>query len=238
MAIVKFKYVRGKDAIKAHLRYIVHRPGKVREKLTREIFHHNYLSVTKQYAYDLINTAPKGTVFYKMTINFHPTKEDTHKDLDLQHIASLTVREMQLRLGRSVPFLATIHNGHANTDLRHIHAICLVHGRVSRQDFAKLKTLWQSATAEVRLQRRMRDRAQVKRRTQFLAKAQVLYQSSSAKQRDQRYRSGKPLQIQHSCYHCGYGQFGGISGSQLYCPSCHRPLNQEKTLSLELTRQL
>ena len=84
MAIVKLTYTRGRDTIKAHLRYIVHRPGKEREKLTRELFHHNYLRVTKQYAYDLINAAPKGTVFYKMTINFHPLKEDTHKDLDLQ----------------------------------------------------------------------------------------------------------------------------------------------------------
>jgi len=135
MAIVKLKYTRSRDGMKRHLRYIVHRPGKEQEKLTREIFHHNYLSVTKQYAYDLINTAPKGTVFYKMTINFHPVKEDTHKDLDLHAITSLTVREMQLRLGRSVLFIATIHEGHANTELRHIHAICLVQGRVSKEDF-------------------------------------------------------------------------------------------------------
>src|SRR5262249_126829 len=143
MAIVKLKYTRRKGDIKAHLRYIIHRPGKERETPTRELFQHHYLSVTKQYAYDLINSAPKGTVFYKMTINFHPTKEDTYKDLDLEHIASLTIREMQRRIGRSVPFIATIHDGHANTDLRHIHAICLVQGRLSREAFAKLKTLRQ-----------------------------------------------------------------------------------------------
>jgi hypothetical protein len=183
MAIVKLKYTRGRDAIKAHLRYIVHRPGKEQGRTTRELFHHNYLTVTKQYAYDLINGAPKGTVFYKMTINFHPHREDTHKDLDVQHIASLTVREMQLRLGRSVPFIATIHNGHAQTDLRHIHAICLVQGRVSKEEFAKLKTLWQTATAEVRIQRRVRDYVQERRRTRFLAQAKVLYQSQPSKER-------------------------------------------------------
>jgi hypothetical protein len=138
MAIVKLKYARGRGAIKAHLRYIIHRPGIEQGRTTRELFHHNYLSVTKQNAYDLINGAPRGTVFYKMTINFHPQKEDTHKDLDLQYIASLTVREMQLHIGRSVPFIATIHDGHAMTTLRHIHAICLVQGRVSKEDFAKL----------------------------------------------------------------------------------------------------
>jgi hypothetical protein len=236
MAIVKLKYTRSRDAIKAHLRYIVHRPGTEREKVTRELFHHNYLSTTKQNAYDLINAAPKGTVFYKMTINFHPVKEDTHKDLDLHSITSLTVREMQYRIGRNIPFIATIHNGHENTDLRHIHAICLVQGRLSKEDFAKLRTLWQSTSAEVRLQRSIRDRAQYRVRTRFLAKARVLYQSS--RNQRERIRGGSLLKLQHGCYHCGYGQFAGLPRYKLYCPNCHLPLNREKTLQLELGRSL
>ena len=246
MAIVKLKYTTGRDAIKAHLRYIVHRPGKELERPTRELFQHNYLSVTKQDAYDLINSAPRGTIFYKMTINFHPQREDTHKDLDLQYMASLTVREMQLRLGRMVPFIATIHNGHATTDLRHIHAICLVQGRLSKEEFAKLKTLWQVASAEVRLQRRMRDLVQERQRTRFLAQAKVLYQSSPSEQRylsladapNRHQRRIKPLQLQHGCYNCGYGQLGGIPARYDFCPCCHRPLNQEKILRLELDRTL
>jgi hypothetical protein len=246
MAIVKLKYTRGREAIKAHLRYIIHRPGKERERLTRELFHHNYLSVTKKYAYDLINNAPKGTVFYKMTINFHPHKEDTHKDLDLQHITSLTVREMQLRLGRIVPFIATIHDGHANTDLRHIHAICLVQGRLTKEEFAKLRTLWQTASAEVRLQRRVRDLAQQRKRTRFLTQARVVYQSSPSKQRylyqadspKSHERRVKPLRLQHGCNNCGYGQLGGIAAWYEFCPSCHKSLTQEKALQLELSRQL
>ena len=238
MAIVKLKYTRGRgaiDAMKAHLRYIVHRPGKEREKLTRELFQHNYLSVTKQYAYDLINAAPKGTVFYKMTINFHPVREDTYKDLDLHHIASLTVREMQFRIGRSVPFIATIHNGHANTDLRHIHAICLVHGRLSKEEFAKLKTLWQTATTEVRSQRRTRDLVQKRRRTRFLTQARVLYQYSPSLQRSRGY---KALKMQHGCFNCGYGQLGGIPKGYAFCPCCHKPLHREQALRLELDRTL
>jgi hypothetical protein len=246
MAIVKLRYTRGRDAIKAHVRYVVHRPGKEKERLTRELFHHNYQSVSKQYAYDLINAAPRGTVFYKMTINFHPLKEDTRKDLDLQHIASLTVREMQARIGRSVPFIATIHNGHSNTDLRHIHAICLVQGRVSKEQFAKLKTLWQTATSEVRLQRRMRDRFQNLHRTRFLTQARVLYQNSTDKERylfkadasQDVARWGRTLQMQHGCYHCGYGQLSGLPKNYALCPCCHKPLNQEKMLHLELNRQL
>src|SRR5919202_1103262 len=183
MAIVKLKYVRGRAAMRAHLRYIIHRPGKEQGRVTRELFHHNYLSVSKQEAYDLINNAPRGTIFYKMTINFHPLREDTHKDLDLQHIASLTVREMQARIGRIVPFIATIHDGHARTALRHIHAICLVQGRLCKEDFAKLKTLWQTVTSEVRLQRRIRDRVQERHQTRFLAQAQVLYQITPSRER-------------------------------------------------------
>jgi hypothetical protein len=246
MAIVKLKYTTGRDAIKAHLRYIVHRPGKEQERLTRELFQHNYLSVTKQETYDLINSAPRGTIFYKMTINFHPQREDTRKDLDLQYIASLTVREMQLRIGRMVPFIATIHNGHATTDLRHIHAICLVQGRLSREDFAKLKTLWQVASAEVRLQRRMRDRVQERQQTRFLAQAKVLYQSSPSREHylfqadspQPHQRRIKPPRLQHGCYSCGYGQMGGIPAWYDFCPCCHKPLNQEKTLHLELERTL
>jgi hypothetical protein len=248
MAVVKLKYARGRDAIKAHLRYIIHRPGKEVGRLTRELFQHNYQDVSKHYGYDFINNAPRGTIYYKMMINFHPVKEDTHKDLDLQHIASLTVREMQARLGRTVPFIATIHDGHEKTDLRHIHAICLVQGRLCKEDFAKLKTLWQTATAEVRLQRRIRDRAQERRRTRFLAKAQVLYQSPSSSERyrywhheyasqKRRWRE-KSMQLQPGCYHCGYGHLSGIPAVYEFCPCCHRPLYMKKMLRLELGRTL
>jgi hypothetical protein len=246
MAIVKLKYTRSRGAIKAHLRYIIHRPGKELEKPTRELFQHEYLRVTKQDAYDLINAAARKTFFYKMTINFHPQKEDTYKDLDLHWIASLTVREMESRIGRDVPFVATIHNGHATTDLRHIHAICLVQGRLSKAEYTSLKTLWQTATAEVRLQRRSRDRVQERQRTQFLTQARVLYQYQPSSERylsqadapHKRYRRFKPLRIQHGCYSCGYGQLGGLPRWYECCPCCHKPLNQEKTLQLELNKQL
>jgi hypothetical protein len=246
MAIVKLKYARGRGAIKAHLRYIVHRPGIEQGRTTRELFQHNYLSVTKQDAYALINDAPKGTIFYKLTVNFHPLKEDRHKDLDLQHIASLTVREMQARIGRAVPFLATIHDGHAKTTLRHIHAICLVQGRVRREDFAKLKTLWQAVSAEVRLQRRIRDRVQERQRMRFLTQARVLHSSQPTKERylfqadtpHMSYRGYKLLKTQHGCYNCGYGLLSGLPKGYEYCPCCHKPLSQEKSLRLELDRQV
>ncbi len=246
MAVVKLKYTRSQDAIKRHLRYIVHRPGKAWEKRTRELFQHNYQRITKQEVYDLINAAPPYTRFTKMMINFHPRKEDTYKDLDLHYIASLTVREMERRIGRMVPFIATIHDGHAKTELRHIHAICLVQGRLSRAQYASLRTLWQVATSEVKAQRRSRDHVLERERTQFLTQARVLYQYQPSHQRylahvdapPKRYRHRKPLQLQPGCYSCGYGQLGGIPAWYDFCPCCHKPLHQEKTLQLELSRQL
>ena len=232
MAIVKLKYTRSRNAIKRHLRYIVHRPGKEREKLTRQLFTHNYESVAKQRVYDRIDASARNTLFYKLIINLDPQKEDTHKDLDLQHLTSHTIREMERRIGRDVLFVATIHNDH--TPLRHIHGIALVQGRIAKEDFAKLKTLWQSATQEARAQRRLRDRTREHRRTRFLTQAQMLYQHAPTQQ---RYRGVKPLRIQHGCFHCGYGQFSGIPSYRLYCPSCHKPLNQEKTKHLELDIQ-
>lgn len=119
-------------------------------------------------------------------------------------------------------------------------------GRLSKAEYATLQTLWQIVTAEVKEQRRSRDRVQDRHRTQFLAQAQVLYQYSSTQQRSlyqadapyKKYRRFKPLRIQHGCYSCGYGQLGGIPAWYDFCPCCHKPLNQDKTLQLELSRQL
>src|SRR4029453_18230866 len=103
-----------------------------------------------------------------------------------------------------------------------------------------------TATAEARFQRQWRDRTQERRQTRVLAQAQVLYQSSSEQQRSlfqsdasqRRHWGGKSLQMQHGCYNCGYGQFGGIPKWFAWCPWCHKALNQEKNLRLELDRQL
>jgi hypothetical protein len=236
MAIVKVKYTRSRPGIKKHLRYIVHRPGKEQETMTRRLYRDQYQFVDKQYAYALINAAPRGTTFYKLIINFDAVKEDRDKDLDLQFITSKTIREMRRLINRDVPFIATIHDDH--TPLRHIHAIALVQGRLSRAEFAKLLTLKYVATAEARRQRQLRDHVQERRqersRGRYLANARLLSQPVTIRPRRRRYR---PLRIQSGCDSCGYGQIMGIPSYRQYCPSCHKPLHQEKTVQLELDRQ-
>ncbi len=231
MAIVKMSYTRDPIMIKEHLRYIVHRRGKDRETMTRELFD-AFDRTDKGHAYDQID-ATKHPLFFKFILNFDANKEDTYKDLDLQHITRKTLREMERLIGREVPFVAVMHDDH--TDLRHIHAIGMVQGKLAKADFQKLKTLRLTATAEARALRRQRDRVRDHPRVQFLTQAKVRTQPDVP---TRRFRSYKPLRMQHGCDHCGYGELSGIPSYRQYCPSCHKPLNQEKTLHLELNRQL
>jgi hypothetical protein len=232
MAIVKISYTRDPIAIKAHLRYIVHRRGKDREIMSRELFD-AFDRSDKAYAYELID-ATQHPLFFKIIINLDPKREDTFKDLDLQHISRQTLNAMQRLIGRDdLPFVATIHDDH--TPLRHIHAIAMVQGKIAKADFQKLKTLWLTATAEARSLRRQRDRVREHPRVRFLTKTQVLTQPVFPKRRD---RAFTPLRMQHGCDHCGYGAVTGIPAYRLYCPNCHRSLNQDKSLQLELNRQL
>ena len=107
-------------------------------------------------------------------------------------------------------------------------------------------TYWQVATEEVKRQCRARDRVRERERTQFLTQARILYQYTPSKPRylsqvdapRKRYRRIKLLQLQHGCNSCGYGQLGGLPNWYHLCPCCHKPLNQEKSLQLELIRQL
>jgi hypothetical protein len=139
MAIVKARYVRGKDRIKAHLRYITHRRGEEGERMTRPLFGRDG-ALSKQQIYEMIDKARRGAVFHKFVINFHPVKEDTRKDLNLWELTRKTLEQIKTQFGDSVPFVATIHDDH--TLLRHIHGFFIVEGKLNKEEFAKIKKLW------------------------------------------------------------------------------------------------
>jgi hypothetical protein len=232
MAIVKAKYTRSIGRIKAHLRYITHRPGREGEKLTRPLFTYDYQAVDKHSAYHRFDLAPKGTYFYKFILSHDPKREDTRKDLDLRYLTEQAMNRLSALLGNEVgriQFVAAIHNDH--TTIRHIHSIALLNRRLTRRELSLLKT---SVTQEALQQRRFFDRVRIRSRTQFLTQARLF---TYPPQQNKQYRSYKPVRIQHGCSHCGYGQLTGIPRSRLYCPSCHRPLKEEKTMRLELGRQ-
>src|ERR671918_463831 len=155
MAIVKNKYVRGKGRIKAHLRYITHRRGLDVGRITRPLFGPDG-ALSKLQIYGMIDAVRRGAVFHKFVFNFHPLKEDTRKDLNLWEITRKTLEQIKSQFGDSVAFVATIHDDH--TALRHVHGFFIVEGRLSKEEFSKVRGLWKVASAEARQQRKRLDR--------------------------------------------------------------------------------
>src|SRR5688572_10032544 len=155
MAIVRAHYTRSRSKIKATLRYIVHRPGREGERLTRELFGSFEEAISKEDAYRLID-AQRGMTFFHVKLNFHPTREDRRKDLNLRDITRQSMVALEKRLQRPIRFLAVEHNDH--TALRHIHALVLVKlsrgERIGRDDW---KACREAATEQARFQRRALD---------------------------------------------------------------------------------
>jgi hypothetical protein len=232
MAIVKAKYVRSKPRIKAHLRYITHRRGGEGERITRPLFGKDG-ALSKQQIYDMIDNARRGAFFHKFVINFHPTKEDTRKDLNLWEVTRKTLEEIKTKLGDSVPFVATIHNDH--TLLRHVHGFFIVEGRLSKEEFAKIKGLWKVASKEVRRQRRGLYRMHKSLRYQKLLPLIEKYKHKRAQGRGVRMRD---IRMQPACQHCGYGGMSGMPAYLLVCPVCKQWLIRSTQQHLSVGRRL
>src|SRR5687768_3393672 len=232
MAIVKAKYVRDKPRIKAHLRYITHRWGEEGERITRPLFGRDG-ALSKQQIYDMIDNARRGAVFHKFVINFHPVKEDTRKDLNLWELTTKTLEHIKTQLGDSVPFVATIHDDH--TLLRHVHGFFIVDGRLSKEEFAKIKGLWKVASAEVRRQRKRLDRMHKSLRFKKLLPLIEKYKRKRGQGRGVRMRD---VRTQPACQHCGYGGRYGMPAYFLTCPSCKQWLTQSRRDYLHVGRRL
>jgi hypothetical protein len=59
MAVMKLKYLKNRPHLKAHLRYITHRAGEERGKITRSLFD-NRSDTDKLATYRLIELPPKA----------------------------------------------------------------------------------------------------------------------------------------------------------------------------------
>src|SRR5918996_654998 len=196
MAIVKNKYIRSKPRIKAHLRYITHRRGVDGERITRPLFGRDG-ALSKLQIYEMIDAVRRGAVFHKFVFNFHPVKEDTRKDLNLWEITKKTLEHIKTQFGDSVPFIATIHDDH--TLLRHIHGFFIVEGRLSKEEFAKIKGLWKVASAEVWRQRTRLDRM---RKSLRFKKLHTLIENYQRKHQQGRVRRMRTNRMQPTCQHC------------------------------------
>jgi hypothetical protein len=151
MAVVKATYTKSRAGAKETIRYITQRPGRDGQPITRMLFGHDGV-VGKHQAYRMIDEARRGTVFFRIVISPDPTREDTHRDLNLWEITTQTIQSLEERLGKEVPFVAVEHDDHAPH--RHVHILALVQGRLAVQDLAALR---HAATEAAQFQRQERD---------------------------------------------------------------------------------
>jgi predicted Zn-ribbon and HTH transcriptional regulator len=222
MAIVKARYVRSKPRIKAHLRYITHRRAEMGERVTRPLFGREG-TLSKQQIYDMIDAAKRGAVFHKFVINFHPQREDTRRDLNLWELTSKTLEHIKTQFGEAVPFAATIHADH--TALRHVHGFFMVEGRLSKEEFGKIRGLWKVASWEARRQRYRLDRMRESLRYKKLIPLLDNYQR---KREQMKGRGSKTLRTQPACPRCGYGRLTGMPAYLLTCPGCKQWLTESR----------
>jgi hypothetical protein len=181
----------------------------------------------------MIDKTGRGAVFHKFVINFHPVKEDTRKDLNLWELTRKTLEQIKTQFGDSVPFVATIHDDH--TALRHVHGFFIVEGRLSKEEFAKIKGLWKVASFEARHQRKRLDRMRKSLRYQKLI---PLIDNYKRKREQGKVRRIREIRMQPACQHCGYGSFTGIPFYFLTCPACKQWLTQSRQDYLHVGRRL
>jgi hypothetical protein len=101
MAVVTAGFIprnRGLNAAKAgakdNVKYIQFRPGKDQEGITRTLFGSDG-RMERREAYQFIDEAPKGTVFFTIIISPDPKTEDHHRDLDMRAIADTTMQTLE-----------------------------------------------------------------------------------------------------------------------------------------------
>jgi len=151
MAIVKAKYTKSRGGAKATIRYIQHRPGKEKTRITRTLFGIDG-AMGRWQAYRMIDEAEKGSVFFRFVISPDPKQEDTQQDLRLREVTEQTMLMLEERLHKQVSWVAVVHADHAPH--RHVHVLAVVVGRLQVQDFESLR---QAATAASVTQRRQAD---------------------------------------------------------------------------------
>jgi hypothetical protein len=157
MAVVKGNYIRrgkqGNPRAKDAVRYMQHRPEREGERVTRVLFGMDG-RWERQHAYQMIDEAPAGTHFYRMSINPDPVQEDGKKDLDLREVTEHTIRTLKDIVETPVLYVAAVHAEHAD-HRRHVYLLASVPRRLNTPE---LKQLRDTATKACLEQRQERDR--------------------------------------------------------------------------------
>jgi hypothetical protein len=234
--IVKANYCkRDNDApgrAKATVRYITHRRDLEGRKVTRDLFGFDG-SLSTQSAYRMIDEAPKkGRYYYRVILSPDPRREDRYKDLDLRSLTIATMLKLEERYGKSIQFVAAVHDDHASH--RHVHALVILNGRkLTRADFASLRDY---ARNRALIQRRYKDRV---RRLEYLAERSRSYRPpfpfqrrDSAKGRFYRHVS----LCSYLCPVCGRYQALPFSQQGYRCLADGRPLVRQRSYERSRTQ--
>ena len=113
-------------------------------------------------AYQMIDSAEKGSVFYRIIISPDPANEDTRQDLRLRDITEQTMHAFELHTHKHIAWVGAVHADH--TAIRHVHVVAVVPGRLSAQDFRSLpQALIQEATRESLSQRGQLDQGRAEK---------------------------------------------------------------------------
>jgi hypothetical protein len=149
----------------------------------------------------MVDEAPKkGRYYYRVILSPDPRREDRYKDLSLRNLTISTMLKLEERYGKSIQFVAAIHDDHAPH--RHVHALVILNGRrLTRDDFASLRD---HARNRALTERRYKDRV---RRLEFLEERSRSYRPPFAYARrdttkGQFYGRETPL-ISYECPVCG-----------------------------------
>jgi hypothetical protein len=179
----------------------MHRRDREGNKVTRDLFGFDgYLS--KDTAYGMIHEAPKkGRYYYRMVISPDPRREDRYKDLPLENLTRATMLKLEERYGKSIQFVAAIHDDHAPH--RHVHALVILNGRrLTRDDFAALRD---HARNRALTQRKYKDRV---RRLEML------------EERSRSYKPPFPFQRRDTTKGQSYDRQASLISYE--CPVCGR----------------
>ena len=159
MAVLTGNYIRrgklGNPRAKDAIRYMQHRPGLEGARITRPLFGIDGVQ-GRQDAYRMIDEAPAGTHFYRMSLDPDPKTEDVKKDLDLRDLTARTITTLEEIVEGPVFYMAAVHADHAPH--RHVYLVASVTRRLNTPELKHLKAV---ATQACLKQRRELDREAV-----------------------------------------------------------------------------
>lgn len=155
MAVVVGNYIRrgtkGNPRAKDAVRYMQHRPERKGERVTRVLFGPDG-RWERLHAYRMIDEAPAGTHFYRMSINPDPAREDDRRDLDLREVTERTIQSLETIVEQPVLYVAAVHTEHAD-NRRHVYLVASVPRRLNTPELKQLRDTATKVCLEQRQER-------------------------------------------------------------------------------------